>query len=241
MKGNYTSDSKKTIEGLIVKQKPVVEKKEKKNINTKINRIIHYLRIKDKICHMNEISKDIKDLDLKTDKEFLDYLANRSEKLKYDSNTETFSLKSKYGIKNIEGLKDLIRTSENGLVEDEELTDTYPGIKGDLDRIKRENYVKVIVNEEKKVNVLFYRDTADKIEKLLINNEYKDAITELRGIWKDINYYAKDEDNTTFLKKRKRINDEYHRKSEKRQRRNNKRLANVHLQHFFSQNLGNTK
>jgi hypothetical protein len=227
-------EERKTIEGMVTKPKPITEKKEK-SFNSVINRIISFLRKNDKFATLHEINKDLKDYDLKSNKELLNFLSTSSQKLRYDERTETFSLNSKYKIKNIDELKDLIRTSETGIAEDEELTDSYPGVKADLERLKRENYVKVIVNDEKKTNVLFYRDTADRVEKLLIDSEYKEAITELRKIWKDeLTYYAKD-DEGTFIRKRKRINEEISKKGEKRQRRN-KKLANTHL--AFFKNMG---
>jgi hypothetical protein len=227
-------DERRTIEGMVIKPKQNSEKKEK-NYNSIMNRIINYLRKNDRISTLPEINKELKDYDLKSNKEFLNFLITSSQKLRYDDRTETFYLNSKYKIRNIDELKDLIRNAEHGLAEDEELTDSYPGVKADLERLKRENYTKVIMNDEKKTNVLFYRDTADRVEKLLIDSEFKDAINELKKIWKEeLTYYAKD-DEGTFIRKRQRINDEIGKKGEKRQRRN-KKLANTHL--AFLQNKG---
>ena len=52
-------DERETIESMIIKPKHASEKKDKKNFNAIINRIINYLRKKDRICTLNEISKDL--------------------------------------------------------------------------------------------------------------------------------------------------------------------------------------
>jgi hypothetical protein len=232
---NNKASERQVFEQMVSKPKVAAEKKDKKNFNAIMNRIINYLRKNEKFCSLTEINRELKDVDLKSNKEFLTFLATNSQKLKYDERTEIFSLKSKYQIRTIDELKDLIRTSENGLPEDEELTDSYPGIRSDLEKLKRDNYVKVITNEEKKFNVLFYRDTADNVEKLLIDNELRDAVVELRRIWKDeISFYTRDDE--TFLRKRQRINEDFNRKGEKRQRRANRRIANTHLSLF--KNIG---
>jgi hypothetical protein len=202
------------------------DKKEKKNVNSIMNRIINYIKNKDRPCSLTELQKEIKEIDLRS-REFLVVLSRFSEKLKLDERTEMMSLKSKYALSNIEDLKDKIRTSDFGLLEDDELKDSYPGIRGDIEKLKKENYVKVIHNTDKNCNVLFYRDASDIYEQKLIDPDYQNAISELRKIWKDeLNYYDVTDKTQVFIKKRHREEDP-RRKGEKK--RKITRWANEHI------------
>jgi hypothetical protein len=219
-------DDKDMIVGLISSQKQVPEKRDsKKNYNAIVNRIINILRNKDHPCSLSELQKEMKDFDLRN-KEFLTLVHKYDHKIKFDEKKEIFYLKSKYIMQSIEDLKDKIRSSEHGLLEDEELTDSYPGIRSDIEKLKRENYVKVIFNGEKNTNVLFYRDSADKFEKLMIDPEYTNAIFELRKIWKDeLGYYDTNEKN--FLVRKRLRTDTLKKKGEKRRRI--KQWQNIHV------------
>ena len=197
----------------------------KLSTNSWINITIDYLKAHEGMCTLDELLRDFRDLEnfIKSHNEFFEVL-NKSNKIIFDGYKNTFQLKTKYNLKNIEELKEKIRSSEFGLPEDEELVDTYPGIKSDLERLKRENFMKVIYNDEKKFNVLFYRDCEDKIEKIIINPEYDLALKELRKIWKDeINYFT---DDTVQYNKRSRRDNEVVGKKRKRKA---KLIANNHL------------
>lgn len=226
---------KDLIMGMVVVQKPV-EKKDKKNYNAMINRLINFLRAKDRPCSLSEIQREMKDIDFKSNKDFFTFLHKFDNKIKFEEKSEMFLLKSKYILANIEDLKEKIRTCDNGLLEDEELTDSYPGIRNDIERLKRENYVKVIHNEEKKCNVLFYRDIADKFEKLLTDNEYKSALTELRKIWKeDLTYYDSNEIEENFLRRKRRLTDISVNKKHKK--RKVKHFQNTHIPSLIFPNV----
>jgi hypothetical protein len=197
----------------------------KLSTNSWINITIDYLKAHEGMCTLDELLRDFRDLEnfIKSHNEFFEVL-NKSNKIIFDGYKNTFQLKTKYNLKNIEELKEKIRSSEFGLPEDDELLDTYHGIKSDLERLKRENFMKVIYNDEKKFNVLFYRDCEDKIEKIIINPEYDLALKELRKIWKDeINYFT---DDTVQYNKRSRRDNEVVGKKRKRKA---KLIANNHL------------
>ena len=148
-----------------------------------VNRILNVLREFDGNCSKKQLAEKLPDFDF-DNKANLEELSQYN-RIKYDPVREIFELKSEYNIKNIEDLKQLIKTRKNGILEDEMLNDSYPGIKNDIEKLKKENIVKVIENTEKKCNVLFYRDMADEFEKIIINPEYQEAICELRKIWKE--------------------------------------------------------
>lgn len=156
-------------------------KREVKHFGVNVNRIINILRNNDGKISKAQIQAEMPDFDFNS-KENLNEL-NKYNKIKYDFLREVFLLKSEYNLKNIEDLKNKIKTTEHGLLEDEILTDSYPGIKVDIEKLKNEKFVKIIYNNEKKCNVLFYRDMADEFEKIIINPEYEEAIKELRKIW----------------------------------------------------------
>jgi hypothetical protein len=212
----------------------VVEPKTKKNVPAIINRMIDYIKKKERPCSLTELQAEIKELDLRS-KEFLSALSKYSEKLKLDERGEMLSLKSKYALYNIEDLKDKIRTNEYGLLEDEELKDSYPGIKNDIEKLKRENYVKVIYNTDKLCNVLYYRDSSDKFEQKLVQPEFSQAIQELRKIWKDeLNYYDVNDKTQVFIKKRL-PGEEIKKKSEKK--RKITKWANDHIYDNFNSKI----
>lgn len=186
------------------------QKPQKKKVVTSflvnVNRILSVLREYDGKCSKKQLAEKLPDFDF-------DNKANLNElsqynRIKYDPVREIFELKSEYNIKKLEDLKQLIKTREHGLLEDVMLTDSYPGIVNDIEKLKMEKFVKVIYNNEKRCNVLFYRDMADEFEKIIINPDYEEAINELRKIWnEELNNIAVIND-TTLFKKRPRT-DEY--------------------------------
>lgn len=207
----------------------------KRGYNPIINKIIKILKKREKALTINELQKEIKEVDLRNNNDLFK-LINKSEKLRYDERTETFQLKSKYHLNNIEDLKELIRNCDTSLIEDEELLDSYIGIRSDIERLKKENYIKEIKNEEKKVNVLFYRDLSDKINNVLVDNQYKIAVDELRKIWKDeLTYHDNTEENEIFTKKR-RLREQHNKKKGERRKRN-KNVVNIHVPYLISSNL----
>ena len=219
------------VQGMVSTQKKSSSKK-LENITSLINRIIDIIRHKDKPCSITELQKEMKEADLRS-RRFVSELS-KSDKLRYDEHTEMLSLKSKYGISNIEELKAKIRQSEFGLPEDDELKDVYSGVKNDLERLKRENYVKVIENDDKS-HVLFFRDTSDKFEQKLIHPDYKPAFELLRKIWKDdIKYYDTTEKGQTMM--RKRPPEEMRHKGGKR-----RRITKWANEHYFNDIISNSK
>ena len=152
-----------------------------------VNRIILLLHQKDKPQHIEAIQKEITTFQIDNNPNFINYVNENCSKIKYDPRTKLFQLKSKYTIRNKDDLKELIRKSELGIVEDEELIDSYTGIKKDIESLKNENYVKVIKNDDTNKNTLFFRDLNNNIEKLLIDPIFKEAIEELRLKWRDEN------------------------------------------------------
>lgn len=223
-----TNDSN-LITNLVSKkaQNETIKVDKKLSTNSWINIIIDFLKKHEGICTLDELLREFRDLEnfIKSHIEFFEVL-NKSNKIIFDGYKNTFQLKTKYNLKNIEELKEKIRSFEFGLPEDDELLDTYPGIKTDLERLKRENFVKAVYNEEKKFNVLFFRDCEDKIEKVIINPEYELALKELRKIWKDeINYF--NDETVQYDKKRHRTDNDA--VLGKKRRRKAKLIANNHL------------
>ena len=207
----------------------------RRGYNPIINKIIKILKKREKALTINELQKEIKEIELRGNKDLFK-LINKSEKLRFDERTEIFQLKSKYHLNNIEDLKELIRNCDTSIIEDEELLDSYIGIKGDLERLKKENYIKEVKNEEKKVNILFYRDNSDKINSILVDPEYKTAIEELRKIWRDeLTYHDNTEENEIFTRKR-RLREQAKSKKGDRKRRN-KNWANTHIPSLISSNI----
>jgi len=198
---------------IVSAQKKGIKKDE--NIPSLMNRIIHIIRNKNKPCSLSELEKETKLKELASNKKFMRELL-RSNKIRFDDKTEMLSLKSIYGISNLEELKAKIRESENGLPEDDELNDVYPGVKNDIEKLKAENYIRVIENTDK-ANILFYRDASDKFEERLINPDYQSAICLLRKIWKDdLKYYNTGEKTQVYLKKRKFSEELVHKLKKKR-------------------------
>lgn len=228
------------IIGMIKKnnQTENVKVEKKMNINFWINKIIDHLKSRDNFSYLQDLLNEYKDLEnyIASNREFFEHL-NKTNKIFFDSVKNTLQLKSKYDIKNKEELKEKIKFSEYGLVEDDELLDSYPGIKNDLEKIKQENFVKVINNDEKKFNVLFYRDCSDKIEQITIDPNYQDALKELRKIWKDeLNYFSEETNN--LHRKRRSDNDNLRKKERKRKI---KMVANSHLSISNISNPANKK
>lgn len=191
-----------------INQSDGIKVDKKINSNVWINKIIDFLRKNNNTSKYEDITKEFKEFEnfFKNNPDFLEYLHN-SNKLNFDMNKRTFELKSKYDLKNIIQLKQKIQSLEYGIIEDEELLDSYPGIKSDLNVLKNENFVKQIYNEEKKCNVLFYRDTNDEIEKIIIDPKYENALKELRKIWnKDLDFFTNEKANSqnNFIRKRAR-------------------------------------
>lgn len=182
-----------------------------------INKIINYIRNKGQPCSRKEIISEFKSSELSIKDLIL--AINNSQKLKYDDKKDVFELKSKYNISNIEQLKELIKcSSENGIPLDEELKDSYPNIINDLELLKKDNNsnlltnkekekrgnfnLRLIYNEEKKFDVLFYRDLNDPIENILTDKSYYDALTEIRYVFNELKHYEGLENYMPVLKKK---------------------------------------
>jgi len=152
-------------------------------------------------CDENEmesyLKNELKDNNFKINDIFKNKIKNY-EKIEYFSNN--FYLRKKYKlIRNIDDLNNLLKNSENGIKIDEDLLSAYNSIKKDIDELKKEKKVRIINNKlledknkefkkEKEKNktfeIMFYRNISDKIEELIINPNYEEAIEELRKIWK---------------------------------------------------------
>ena len=176
------NDDKKLIESIVPKEQ-IIQQRPVNDFQAMLNSIIFYCEIHNRQASKKEIQDYLK---VQLDTNFVKYV-NESQKLKYNDKKELFELKSIYDIKNIEELKSLIKEKrELGLLEDHQLKTAYKGIEKDLDFLKNEKFVKIIFNHEKKLNVLFYRDMNDIIEKKIDENKFKDALKELRETWKEL-------------------------------------------------------
>lgn len=153
------------------------------HIHSLINKIINMIRNKGQPCTIKQIKEINPNLDL-NNPDFIAIL-NTSKKLRFNKEKELFELKSKFNIRGYEDLQTLIKKEENGIPFDEELKDSYIGIEKDIERLKKEGKLRVIYNDEKKIEVLFYRDIMDVFEKYLVNEEFKETVDEIRKVWKD--------------------------------------------------------
>ena len=136
-----------------------------------VNRILNVLREFDGNCSKKQLAEKLPDFDFDS-KANLEELSQYN-RIKYDPVREIFELKSEYNIKNIEDLKQLIKTRKNGILEDEMLNDSYPGIKNDIEKLKKEipidnsveEYMKKISEGIKKVRKSLIVKKANLIDK----------------------------------------------------------------------------
>jgi hypothetical protein len=143
------------------------------------------------------LKNELKDQNFKINEIFKNKIKNY-EKIEYFNNN--FYLRKKYKlIRNIDDLINLLKNSENGVKIDEDLLSAYNTIEKDIEELKKEKKVRIINNKileeknkdfkkEKEKNktfeIMFYRNISDKIEELIINPNFEEAIEELRTIWK---------------------------------------------------------
>ena len=116
------TNDKELVKNLYYTQK-VTETKTKKNLPSIINRIIDYIKKKDRPCSLTELHGEIKEIDIRS-KEFLSALSKYSEKLKFDERSEMLSLRSKYALSNIEDLKDTVFSKEINYCDDIAVSDS---------------------------------------------------------------------------------------------------------------------
>lgn len=193
------NDDKKLIESIVPKEQ-IIQQRPVNDFQAMLNSIIFYCEIHNRQASKKEIQDYLK---VQLDTNFVKYV-NESQKLKYNDKKELFELKSIYDIKNIEELKSLIKEKrELGLLEDHQLKTAYKGIEKDLDFLKNEKFVKIIFNHEKKLNVLFYRDMNDIIEKKIVEPNFKDALKELRETWKELDNSIDYGNSNSYLNKKK--------------------------------------
>lgn len=174
-------DDGKLIESIIIKDKNPKPKNEQ-NTKTNINRIIDYCKSHNGQATKNEIEKN---LNISINSIFLKHLSE-FKKLIYSEDKEIFQLHSEYNLRNINDLKSKIRDSDYGLLEDEQLKNSYLGIEKDLEILKNQKFVRVIYNTEKKMNVLFFRDMDDPFEKKITDPKNEEALKEIRKTWNEL-------------------------------------------------------
>ena len=170
------------------------------NFNLIIEKMEKILK-KKRLCNENEmeylLKNELKDQNFRINEIFKNKIKNY-EKIEYFNNN--FFLRKKYKlIRNIDDLINLLKNSENGVKIDEDLLSAYNNIEKDIEELKKEKRVRIISNKiieeknkdfkkEKEKNktfeIMFYRNISDKIEELIINPKFEEAIEELRTIWK---------------------------------------------------------
>jgi hypothetical protein len=202
------------------------DRRDPQRYNAIVNRIIENLRKNNHSATLSDLQRVITDFDIKGNKEFINFVKSKCENLRYDDNNDSLLIVSKYQIKNIEDLKEKIKASEYGLPENLELEDCYPKIKEDIAKLKKENRIKVIHNEEKKLNVLFYKDKDDPIEKILSDETKSEALKFIRTTWNSIKAHENFEDREKYLGK-KQIRAES--KKERKRKLKNRKFLNTHL------------
>ena len=181
-------NDKATIESLnVIKQTPIKEPSQldtNKDFTRWLNNLISHLRDNGldtlQIKHVKKIST-CKEINFKN-KDFINYI-KQSGKINFNPNNETVSLIKKYDIKNKTELLTLLKNEENGIKYDEDLKNSYGEIERDVEELKKNKKIKTIQSE--KDVVLFYRDTEDEIEKLIIDPSNKLALNLIREIWRN--------------------------------------------------------
>ena len=214
------------INSLYSKKKVESNDIDRVHYNTYVNLIIDHIREKERAVTFNEIVKKLK---IRENSEFFNYLEQNNTKVLFDKVSKKFSLLTKYAIKDINELRELIKRSVNGVPEDKELYDSYSGVKNDIELLKYQNAVKSIQNDEKKVNVLFYRERNNEVDKLLIDKNYDEAFLMLRDIWKGLKNYE-------IYNNSKKYADGDNKKERKR-RRNKMKIKNDHIMGILSMDL----
>lgn len=171
------------------------------NYKALINKIKDSIRCKGQNVSLSQVKKEYSNVDF-NNPEFYQILAN-STKVHFNPESEMFELKCKYPIKNLEDLKNLIKSKENGIPIDSELEDSYRNIKNDIEVLKLEKSLRIIHNEDKKLDVMFYRDIEDPLEKYIQNADFKDALNEIRNVWKnELKYHERNDNNVSVYKER---------------------------------------
>jgi hypothetical protein len=206
------------------KKMTLSEKRNPNKYKQIVNRIIDYLGKNNHIASLTDIQKSINDFDIKGNNEFIHFISTKCENLKYEETKELLSLVSRHEIDNYEGLKDKIKKSEYGISE-AELENCYPRIKDDIERLRKENSVKIIFNEEKKFNVLYFKDKDDPLEKLLSDESKSEALKFIRDTWNEIKAHENFEDKKDYIGVKKQRPES----KKERKRKLKSRIQNTHL------------
>ena len=74
-------------------------------------------------------------------------------KILWDLTTDRYGLRNKYEIKDKHELLDHMRRTPEGLPNNQDLWDCYKGVEKDVDELKRLSKVRIVRNEEKKVDL----------------------------------------------------------------------------------------
>lgn len=165
-------------------------------INTKIQMIARKLHELKKDSISLEAVRDMyKDKHVDIDE--LIRVARTDANLEYDEKKELFRPRSRYHIRNAKELLNLLVDTKEGVVEDKDLENGYPGVKEDVELFKSTGAVIELDSNEKNRKVLFGVDKNDVVEE-----EYgkvtAQALETLRDLWTNLPT-AGDEERKKYL------------------------------------------
>ena len=132
-------------------------------MNNTLNKIIECLRKHGTSLTIEEIEQHAK-ISLRQPEDLITIMRD-NPKIKWDRNLDRYSLQNKYTIIDRASFHEYIKKSPQGLPHNQDLFDCYKGIEKDIEELKLQERLRIIKNDEKKHDVLFYRNPDDPVER----------------------------------------------------------------------------
>lgn len=143
--------------------KPIRQKRSRNpHVNNTLAKVIDSLRASGQPLTLSEIEQRTK-LNLRHPEDLI-VIMRDNPKILWDPAIDRYSLRNKYEIKDKHELLDHMRRTPDGLPNNQDLWDCYKGVEKDVEELKRQGRVRCVRNEEKKVDVMFYRNAEDPVE-----------------------------------------------------------------------------
>jgi hypothetical protein len=133
------------------------------HVNNTLNKIIECLRSSGQSLTLDEIEQRAK-ITLRQPEDLVTIMRD-NPKISYDPNLDRYSLQNKYTITDRASFHEYLKKSPQGLPNNQDLWDCYKGIEKDIEELKKQERVRVIRNDEKKHDVMFYRNPDDPVER----------------------------------------------------------------------------
>lgn len=158
-----------------------VKRSRNPHVNNTLAKVIDCLRVSGQALTLSEIEQRTK-LNLRHPEDLI-VIMRDNPKILWDLMTDRYGLRNKYEIKDKGELLDHMRRTPEGLPNNQDLWDCYKGVEKDVDELKRLSKVRIVRNEEKKVDVMFYRNPEDPVE------QYAKTLTMqtwVKDLWKTV-------------------------------------------------------